>query len=82
MPELEQIETSTNVDEAAELLTAGLTRILDMMAPVKTIQVREKYAPHLSEDTKNRQKLRNTAQGAAAASGNQQDWRMYRSLRN
>ena len=53
-----------------------------MMAPVKTIQVRERYAPHLSEDTKQLQKQRNSAQADAAVSGNQQDWRIYRSLRN
>ena len=74
MPELELIESTSNVEIAAKLLTDGLTRILDLLAPIKTIQVREKYAPF--------QKRHNSAQAEAAASGNQQDWRVYRSLRN
>ena len=56
MPELKEIEMATNVDKVAELLTNGLTKILDKMAPVKTIQKRENYAQHLSEITKNIQK--------------------------
>ena len=75
MPELKEIEKETYVDRAAELLTNGLTRILDIMAPVKTIQIRENYAPHLSEDTKKLQKIRNSAQAAAAKSGDPADWR-------
>ena len=63
-------------------MTAGLTKILDVMAPVKTIQVRENYAPHLSEKTKGLQKVRNEAQAKAARTKEPQDWRMYRSLRN
>ena len=82
MAELKLIEETSNVDEAAKLLTEGITRILDEMAPVKTIQVREKYAPHLSEETKELQNQRNKAQARAAESGLPEDWRIYRSLRN
>ena len=75
MPELLEIEKENNVDRAAELLTAGLTRILDIMAPIKTIQIRENYAPHLTEHTKKLQTKRNEAQAIAAKSGDPSDWR-------
>ena len=49
---------------------------------MKTIQVRDNYAPHLTENTKELQKKRNSAQAEAAKSGKPEDWRYYRSLRN
>ena len=69
MPELGQIIQSTCANQATELLTAGLTRELDSCAPVRVIQTRSKYAPHLQNAT-------------AAASGEQEDWRLFRVLRN
>ena len=82
MPELTQIVESTCANLAAELLTAGLTRELDICAPVRTIQTRAKYAPHLQEATKQLMEQRNMAQRTAAASGDQEDWRLFRGLRN
>ena len=52
LPELQLILQSTDVNIAANLLTKGLNRILDDMAPIKTIQTRKKYAPHMEENTK------------------------------
>ena len=40
MPELGQIDQSYCAYQAAELLTAGLTRELDYPAPIRTIQMR------------------------------------------
>ena len=51
MPELTAILQCRDVDTAATLLTAGLTRVLDEMAPVKVIQSRQDYAPHMGEET-------------------------------
>ena len=45
MPELAVIMQYRDVDTTATLLTAGLTRILEKMAPVRTIQSRQDYAP-------------------------------------
>ena len=67
---------------AANLLTQGLTKILDTMAPIKTIQTRTNYAPHMGEETKILQGKRNIAQEQAVGSGSNEDWRSYRSLRN
>ena len=82
MPELQSVLLSSDVDTAAVLLTQGLTRILDNMAPVRTIQTRKDYAPHMADRTNKLQVKRNTAQERAVRSGSQEDWGDYRSLRN
>ena len=68
--------------EAAELLTRKLTDILDTMAPIRTIQVRSRYAAWLSDQTKTLLKQRDTAQALAAESKDPEDWRQYKNLRN
>ena len=82
MPELREIIVSQCANQAAELLTAGLSRVLNSCAPVRTIQHRSKYAPHLSDETKKLMEKRNTSQRKAATTGNTEDWREYRGLRN
>ena len=82
LPELQAILQCTDVNIAANLLTKGLTRILDDMAPIKTVQTRNNYAPHMGENTKTLQARRNAAQEKAVLSENTEDWRQYRSLRN
>ena len=54
---------------ATELLTKKLTDLLDSMAPIRTIQVRSKYAAWLSEQTKALLKQRDSAEVVAARSG-------------
>ena len=68
--------------QAACLLTNKLTNILDRLAPVKTFQVRNKYAPWLSESTKTLIKERNDAQKVAAESKHPEDWNKFKNLRN
>ena len=46
------------VEKASKFLTKGLTRILDTLAPLKTVQTRSNYAPHISEETKDLQRQR------------------------
>ena len=64
------------------MFTSGQTRVLDVYAPIKTIQNRNNYAPYLQETTKSMMQSRNEAQRRAARSGSQEDWREYRRLRN
>ena len=71
-----------DVNKACQLLTSRLSRILDVMAPIKTIQIRMKYAPWVSDATKSLLKERNDAQRVASASGDMDDWRHYKHLRN
>jgi hypothetical protein len=80
--ELIEIASSQCASQAADLLTTGLTRVLDIWAPVRTIQNRSNYAPHLSDSTKELMNERNEAQRTAAVSGRPEDWREYRRLRN
>ena len=70
------------MNEAAELLVNKLNKVLDEMAPVKTVQTRKKYAAWLSEETKELQAERNAAQEKATLTDSPEDWRQYRSLRN
>ena len=74
--------TCEDPDKAAEILTSKLTSFLDQMAPVRTIQVRAKYAPWLSDNTKHLMKERNEAQKVASETKNLDDYRLYKSLRN
>ena len=67
---------------AVELLTRNITSILDKMAPIRTIQVRAKYAAWLTEETKALLKKRDDAQEAATKSRDPDDWREYKNLRN
>ena len=79
---LEDIYSCTNVDLAAELLTNKITDILNEMAPIKRFQTRTKYAPWLSNESKNLIAEREAAQQKASLSDNPEDWRSFRSLRN
>ena len=73
---------SKNVNDAVRKLTSRITNILDNWAPVRTIQVRRKYAPWLSDQTKELIKVRNMAQKMAQVSKDIDKLREYRSLRN
>ena len=82
MPELKTILECQCASKAADMFTTGLTKVLDILAPIKTIQNRNNYAPHLQETTKNMMQLRDAAQRKAAESGSQDEWREYRGFRN
>ena len=71
-----------DVDYAANMLTSKITTILDILAPVKTIQVKSYYVPGLSQETKDLQRERNFAQKMATLTSHPYDWRHFRSLRN
>ena len=46
------VYTCENVEEAVKIMTSKISSILDIMAPLKSIQVCTKYAPWMSESTK------------------------------
>ena len=52
------------------------------MAPVKKYQVRTKYAAWVSDNTKEKIKIRDAAQLTAATTQLEEDWNRYKSLRN
>ena len=79
---LSEVLQCKETNMAAEMLVRKLTGILDIVAPIKTIQVKTNYVPGLGEDTKLLQRKRNLAQEQAAKTDNPEDWRIWRSLRN
>ena len=72
----------TDVNGAVSLLTEKLTAVLDRFAPIRTVQVLTKYAPWLTETTKNTMKERDAVYAAAASTHDPQTWGEYRALRN
>ena len=73
---------STDVNQAVQILSDKITFILDVMAPIRTIQVRTKYAPWLSKETIRLMKERDNLQRIAAESKRREDWVQFKSLRN
>ena len=55
---------------------------MDRLAPVRTIQTRNKYVPWLSEETKLLMQQRDEAQSRAARTKSQEDWKAFKQLRN
>ena len=58
------------------MLTEDLTRILDEMAPIRTIQMRENYAPWLSPRTCLLMTDRDNTQKTAAITNTEEDWKL------
>ena len=69
-------------EEAARIFTNKLNSVLDEMAPVKKFQVRNHYAPWLTSSTKALITERDLAQLKAAKSGAENDWKLFKQLRN
>ena len=87
MEELEKVKwwgvySSNDVDVAVDTFTRILTDILDVMAPIKTFQLKTRYAAWVSEGTLQKIKSRNQAQKVASQTGSQADWEAYKKLRN
>ena len=71
-----------DVDIGVKMFTEKLVGILDRLAPVRTIQTRRKYVPWLSQETKVLMQQRDQAQATAARTQCQDDWRIFKNLRN
>jgi hypothetical protein len=71
-----------DVDTAVNLLSDKLTFILDAMAPMRTVQIRKKYAPWLSSATLDLMKERDRIKKNAAETGDKDDWKKFKHIRN
>ena len=71
-----------NVEDAVEIFTQNITGILDKMAPVKTFQMRNNFAPWISENTKEKIKNCDYALQKASQTKQNEDWAKYKQLRN
>ena len=77
-----KIYSCEDVNLAVKMLSEEITKILDVMAPIKVIQVRTNYAPWLSPKTKELMKQRDLAQKKASESNLADDWKDFRVIRN
>ena len=62
-----------DVNEAVRIFNKKITDILDKLAPIKTIQIRSKYAPWLSSATKTLMKQRDDVQDNARMTNKSED---------
>ena len=76
------ISRENNVDTANSLLENRICEIMDMFAPMVTIQIRSKYKNFITQETKDCMKSRDMARELARDSGNAEDWDTFRRLRN
>ena len=73
---------STDTDEAVHIFTHKVNTILDQVAPVKTFQVRKKYCPWLSKETKELIRERNKAQAILSENKTEFNLNKFKHLRN
>ena len=71
-----------DVDDAVGLLSRNITDILDVMAPMKTFQVRTNYSPWISKETVTMMKERDELQKLASETKSRDDWCKYKQARN
>ena len=64
---------------AVSYFTLELNRILNTMAPLKTIQIKSKYNPWISEETKVMMNERDKLHEEACKNG---DWSEFKKIRN
>ena len=76
------VYSSEDVEEATRMFTNKVCKILNKMAPVKTIQVRKRYAPWLSPSLKADILKRDQIQREAQETRSVEKWREYKKLRN
>ena len=77
-----EVYKSADVNFAVEFFTENFLGVLDLHAPMRTIQTRTKYAPWLSESTKKLISKRNEIQKVAALNPNSESWNKFKKLRN
>ena len=66
----------------ANVLISHITAAINIIAPMKTVQIRNNYAPYLTEQTKGEMKNRDANKKKAHISGEKKDWDEYKILRN
>ena len=77
-----EVYRSTDTDEAVNIFTNKVNYILDQVAPMKTFQVRTKYCPWLSIETKELIKERNKAQAIFSENKTDFNFNKFKNIRN
>ena len=73
---------SSHPDEASDLFEREFRLILDKHAPLKVIQNRSHYVPHISPEIKKEMEDRNRLKEHATHSGRLEDYEAYKRKRN
>ena len=82
LPNINKLLWNWNVESVAENLVFEINKALDVVAPFKNIQLRNNYAPHLSDETKEQMKLRDILKEAFNKTRNSEDLARYHKARN
>ena len=77
-----EIYSINDVNLANDFLESRIVKVLDTMCPYKTIQHRTNVKTWLKNTTKDAMTARDTAREIARRSGDPEDWKHYRTLRN
>ena len=77
-----ELYLSDDVDKAVEIFFTKITDILDVMAPVRTFQVRTKFVPWLSKETTEMMKDRDRLHKVASETNDINDWKAFKVARN
>ena len=78
----EDVMTEMNVDVATSTLESKICQILDKFAPMKVVQARNRYRSWLSNETKLEMQSRDSARMEAKLNDCDENWAIFRSLRN
>ena len=82
MPTMNILLHNKDPDEVANGMIKEIVRVLDILAPVRTIQIRKNYAPYLQGSTKTMMKERNQVKSHYQTSNLMIDKLRYNKIRN
>ena len=82
IPKINKLLWIMDPNVVANELVKEINNALNIVAPVKKIQTRRQYAPHLSENTKIEMKNRDQLKAKCYASKNNEDLKAYHKARN
>ena len=80
--EINKLLWEKDTNYVANNLILQINGALDVIAPIKKIQIRRSYAPSLSEHTKNLMLVRDAARETFSKSKSETDCKTYKKLRN
>ena len=79
---LESLLWSSDTNLVANVLTCHITEALNIVAPLKRIQKRHKYAPYLKDSTKEMMKERDRMKEQAYKNGKEEDMKEFKKRKN
>ena len=71
-----------SVDNSLDAFNDLLLAYLDEHAPIKTVKIRHKPNPFITEDIRDLMKVRDRLHKRASRTGMREDWEVFKELRN